>query len=135
MVVISTLTSPSFRCTHTIFVDKAEYQATKIIVCPLPGCCYAWCKICSQEVEVGGPQHSCDGSSELNHLMKARGWKYCPGKRSLPHEIAIVRSQSILEGCQTPAEKIDGCNYISVRHNPCLSGDLSVVPDLNTNGC
>ncbi|KAI0723138.1 hypothetical protein C8Q76DRAFT_721731 [Earliella scabrosa] len=88
------------KCTHTIFVDKAEYQATKIIVCPLPGCCYAWCKICSQEVEVGGPQHSCDGSSELNHLMKARGWKYCPG-------------------CQTPAEKIDGCNYISCTSPGC----------------
>ena len=77
------LYSPSFRCVQTIFVDKAEYQEAQEIVCPLPGCVYAWCKACSQAIEIGGPKHSCDGSSELKHLMDLRGWKHCPGNMAL----------------------------------------------------
>ncbi|RDX55443.1 hypothetical protein OH76DRAFT_1414782 [Lentinus brumalis] len=64
------------KCKQTIFVDKAEYQEAQEIVCPLPRCGYAWCKTCSQAIEIGGPKHSCDG-------------------------------------CQTPADKIDGCNHMT----------------------
>lgn len=67
------------RCQQSIFVDRFEYQEERIIVCPLPGCNYAWCKACQQKIDIGGPRHSCDGSSELEHLMAQRGWKYCPG--------------------------------------------------------
>ncbi|KAI0921704.1 hypothetical protein AcW2_006593 [Taiwanofungus camphoratus] len=93
------------RCKNSVFVDRKEYEQTELIVCPLQGCSYAWCKACSQQIDIGGPQHSCDGSSELRHLMNERGWKYCPG-------------------CQTPAEKIEGCNHMT-----CMS------PGCNTHFC
>lgn len=61
-------------------MDKAEYQETKIIRCPLNDCGYLWCRLCSQEVDPSMPEHTCDGSNELDHLMKEKGWKYCPRK-------------------------------------------------------
>ena len=70
------------RCQQTVSVDKEEYKAQKTIACPLRGCNHVWCKACSREIEIGGPQHSCDGSSELNHLMNERGWRKCPGMPS-----------------------------------------------------
>ncbi|KAI1789534.1 hypothetical protein LXA43DRAFT_1020714 [Ganoderma leucocontextum] len=88
------------KCLNTIFVDKKEYQEAQEIVCPLRGCGYAWCKLCSHAIQIGGPKHSCDGSSELNDLMHRRGWKHCPG-------------------CQTPAEKIDGCNHMTCASPGC----------------
>ncbi|KAK7676898.1 hypothetical protein QCA50_020154 [Cerrena zonata] len=93
------------KCKQAAFVDKGEYDEEKIIVCPVPGCRHVWCKACSATIDVSGPNHSCDGSSELNHLMKRQGWKYCPG-------------------CRTPAEKISGCNHIT-----CVS------PGCNTHFC
>ncbi|KAI0796933.1 hypothetical protein C8Q75DRAFT_802600 [Abortiporus biennis] len=84
------------RCKNAVFVDKQEYEASDIIVCPLPGCNNAWCKNCSQTIQIGGPLHSCDGTTELAHLMSQRGWKRCPG-------------------CKTPTEKIDGCNHMAVN--------------------
>ncbi|OBZ76589.1 hypothetical protein A0H81_03829 [Grifola frondosa] len=88
------------RCKESIFVDKNEYQETEILVCPLQRCNYTWCKACSQQIDIGGPQHSCDGSSELKHLMGQRGWKHCPG-------------------CKTPAEKIEGCNHMTCSAPGC----------------
>ncbi|KAI9069218.1 hypothetical protein FKP32DRAFT_1641142 [Trametes sanguinea] len=92
-------------CTQSAFVDKSEYEQCKVVNCPIAGCVYAWCKQCSQTVDPAGPEHSCDGSNELEHIMKQQGWKHCPG-------------------CNTPAEKIAGCNHIS-----CLS------PGCNTHFC
>ncbi|KAH9853651.1 hypothetical protein C2E23DRAFT_884804 [Lenzites betulinus] len=92
-------------CKETLFVDRDEYQNSKIIHCPLKGCGYVWCKVCSQKVDPKGPEHSCDGTNELEHIMKEKGWKHCPG-------------------CQTPAEKISGCNHLS-----CLT------PGCNTHFC
>ncbi|KDQ64237.1 hypothetical protein JAAARDRAFT_166285 [Jaapia argillacea MUCL 33604] len=92
-------------CKNTVFVDKQEHDETEIIACPMPRCTYAWCKLCSRSIVIGGPKHSCDGSSELKHLMQQRGWKYCPG-------------------CMTPAEKVDGCNHMT-----CM------VPGCNTHFC
>ena len=71
------------RCKQSTFVDKHDFEAAKTIVCPLPDCPHIWCKACQQSIQAGGPQHSCDGSSELDHLMKERGWKYCPSR--FPH--------------------------------------------------
>ncbi|KAH9912633.1 uncharacterized protein BXZ73DRAFT_107363 [Epithele typhae] len=92
-------------CKRTIFVDKREYQQTSEVVCPFPKCGYAWCKMCSQALDPSGPKHSCDGSSELRHLMGERGWKACPG-------------------CDTPTEKTGGCNHMT-----CMS------PACNTHFC
>ncbi|KAK0217806.1 hypothetical protein IW262DRAFT_1093833 [Armillaria fumosa] len=93
------------QCKESAFVDRTEYQEAGIIACPLPRCNHTWCKSCQQTVDVTGPQHSCDGSSELDHLMKQRGWKYCPG-------------------CKTPVQKESGCNHMT-----CMS------PGCNTHFC
>ncbi|KAJ6488102.1 hypothetical protein DFH09DRAFT_1252788 [Mycena vulgaris] len=93
------------KCTQSVFVDRAEYEAAPILVCPLPRCNYAWCKACQQAIVMDGPKHSCDGSSELEHLMKSRGWKHCPG-------------------CKTPFQKSSGCNHMT-----CMS------PGCNTHFC
>ncbi|KAF8216876.1 hypothetical protein K438DRAFT_1797974 [Mycena galopus ATCC 62051] len=92
-------------CKESVFVDRTEYEAAPILVCPLPKCNYAWCKSCQQTIPMDGPKHSCDGSSELEHLMKRRGWKHCPG-------------------CKTPFQKSDGCNHMT-----CMS------PGCNTHFC
>ncbi|KAF5362263.1 hypothetical protein D9756_002246 [Leucocoprinus leucothites] len=92
-------------CAHTMFVDRQELQETKIISCPWPGCQFVWCKACQQQIEVGGPQHSCDGSSELRHLMQQQGWKTCPG-------------------CSTPVQKSEGCNHMTC-----------ITPACNTHFC
>lgn len=52
---------------NTMFVDKEDYQQVQEIVCPLSGCEYSWCKLCSQAIEAGGSKHSCDGTSELSN--------------------------------------------------------------------
>ncbi|KAK0467153.1 uncharacterized protein EV420DRAFT_1507489 [Desarmillaria tabescens] len=93
------------QCKKSAFVDRTEYQEAGIIACPLPGCNHTWCKSCQQTIDVTGPQHSCDGSSELDYLMKQRGWKYCPG-------------------CKTPVQKESGCNHMT-----CMS------PGCNTHFC
>lgn len=66
------------RCKRSAFVDRDDYNETSNITCPLPGCSYTWCKFCNRGIKIKGPKHSCDGSSELDHLMKTKGWKYCP---------------------------------------------------------
>ncbi|KAI5122455.1 hypothetical protein M0805_008766 [Coniferiporia weirii] len=95
------------KCKQSAFVDKREYDEMKVLACPFPRCNYLWCKDCQQEVPLGHdtPPHSCDGSTELKHLMDKRGWKNCPG-------------------CKTPTEKIDGCNHMT-----CCS------PGCNTHFC
>ncbi|KAH9912630.1 uncharacterized protein BXZ73DRAFT_56145, partial [Epithele typhae] len=103
------------KCKEAIFVDKTEYQEVQTIVCPLRGCGHVWCKMCSQAIQIGGPKHSCDGSSELQHLMGQHGWKNCPGARP---------ANAFYSGCQTPAEKTEGCNHMT-----CIS------PSCNTHFC
>ncbi len=66
------------RCQRSMFVARDELEGVNIIVCPLPDCYHAWCKLCQQSIDSSGPNHSCDGTSELHHLMKKEGWKYCP---------------------------------------------------------
>jgi hypothetical protein len=98
-----------------MFVARDEHEEAKILVCPLPGCNHAWCKQCQQSIEMNGPKHSCDGTSELDHLMKQQGWKYCPCKPAPAISIlwALIFSSSL--ACKTPIQKVSGCNHMSVR--------------------
>ncbi|KAI0692273.1 hypothetical protein BC835DRAFT_1357920 [Cytidiella melzeri] len=82
------------QCQQAVFVDKVEYDEQEVVACPLPGCTHAWCKACSRSIDFAGPKHSCDGTSELNHLMNQQGWKNCPA-------------------CRTPISKSDGCNHMT----------------------
>ncbi|KIK76925.1 hypothetical protein PAXRUDRAFT_835170 [Paxillus rubicundulus Ve08.2h10] len=66
------------RCQHSAFIDRGDLEATNELRCPVSGCDHMWCRKCQQSIDPKGPTHSCDGASELNHLMKERGWKYCP---------------------------------------------------------
>lgn len=87
---------------HSSFIDREEFNEARELTCPLTDCNYAWCKGCQQEIIPNGPEHSCDGSSELKHLAQQQGWKYCPT-------------------CNTPCEKIAGCNFISCISPGCNS--------------
>jgi len=102
-------------CKEGMFVDKAEYEATEVITCPLRGCNCTWCKACHREIDITGPKHSCDGTSELDHLVKQEGWKYCPGKFDQhwmsPGPEMFTRS---LLGCKVPVQKNGGCNHMLV---------------------
>lgn len=93
------------KCKRSTFVDRYDFHDMDIIVCPLPDCAHIWCKACQLSITLDGVQHSCDGTSELDHLMKERGWKYCPS-------------------CRTPFHKEAGCNHMT-----CLS------PGCNTHFC
>ncbi|KAI9434828.1 hypothetical protein H4582DRAFT_1818325 [Lactarius indigo] len=88
------------KCERSMFVAKDEHDEAKIIPCPLPDCSHAWCKQCQQTIDFNGPKHSCDGTSELDHLMKQQGWKYCPS-------------------CKTPIQKVSGCNHMSCMTPAC----------------
>ncbi|KAI9511016.1 hypothetical protein F5148DRAFT_1010122 [Russula earlei] len=88
------------KCKRSMFVAKDEHEETLIIACPLPDCNHVWCKQCQQSIDFEGPKHSCDGTSELDHLMKEQGWKYCPT-------------------CKTPIQKESGCNHMSCMTPAC----------------
>lgn len=93
------------KCQRSVPVDKQEHDESSMLVCPLPDCNHIWCKACQQSFVIGGPPHSCDGTSELDHLMKQRGWKYCPN-------------------CKTPVQRDGGCSHMT-----CIS------PACNTHFC
>ena len=58
--------------------------------CPMDGCTYVWCKGCQQEIIPNEPEHSCDGTSELKHLVQEQGWKFCPSKFTYPFLIVMT---------------------------------------------
>jgi len=68
------------RCSSSSFFDRRQLNEARNLKCPFNGCNFMWCKGCQQEIIPHGPQHSCDGSSEMKHLVHQRGWKYCPSK-------------------------------------------------------
>lgn len=106
-------------------MDRQDHDDTQSIVCPLHDCNHIWCKTCQQTIVVGGPKHSCDGSSELDHLMKEKGWRYCPSAcpPDLPH---FSDNRAILD-CKTPILKESGCNHMTVSLLVLLSCGLAVL--------
>ena len=100
-----------------MFVAKDEHEESSVITCPLPDCNHTWCKQCQQSVDRCGPKHSCDGTLELDYLMKQQGWKYCPSE-PVP-AAAFYRSEFQFPfcsiACKTPIQKVSGCNHMSVR--------------------
>ncbi|KAJ7242524.1 hypothetical protein C8J57DRAFT_1244061 [Mycena rebaudengoi] len=79
---------PAHKCKDSMFVDQSEYEVAPIIVC-------------QQTIGVSGPKHSCDGSSELEDLMRRRGWKHCPG-------------------CKTAFQKESECNHMTCLPPGCV---------------
>jgi len=77
------LMSTMLRCNQSAFVDRHDIEATELMQCPVLGCDHVWCRKCQQTVERGGPEHSCDGSKELEHLVQEQGWKFCPSALNL----------------------------------------------------
>src|SRR6266849_5644032 len=104
-----------------MFVARDEHEEAKIIHCPLQDCNHAWCKQCQQSIDFNGPKHSCDGTSELDHLMKEQGWKYCPSE---PVPVTFrLGSQflPLLPQARPPSKKFRGvitCRYV-VRFRHC----------------
>lgn len=93
------------KCKRSAFVDRQDYDFMRNISCPLRDCNHVWCKECQQTIIPGGPKHSCDGSAELDRLVKRKGWRYCPS-------------------CKTPIQKVSGCNHL-----------MCIVPRCNTHFC
>lgn len=91
-----------FACNNSFLVDRDEFSQEKLITCPLPNCHKIWCKTCNQVLDDPKAEHTCDGSAELKRLVEEKKWKFCPG-------------------CNTPAEKISGCNHMT-----CLSPGCNV---------
>ncbi|KAG9314710.1 hypothetical protein JVU11DRAFT_5519 [Chiua virens] len=88
------------QCKRPAFVDREDYTDVINIVCPQTDCHHVWCKKCEQTIVIDGLKHSCDGSSELDHLMKEKGWKHCPN-------------------CTTPILKETGCNHMACIATGC----------------
>lgn len=68
-----------------MFLARDEHEKVDKIICPLPNCRHIWCKKCQQSVGFGPSKHSCDGTAELDQLMKKNGWKYCPSEFASAH--------------------------------------------------
>jgi hypothetical protein len=98
-----------------MFVARDEHDEMNIITCPLPDCNHIWCKQCQQTIELNGPKHSCDGTSELDHLMKQQGWKHCPSMSASLRYFLYLIFLFVFAACKTPIQKTSGCNHMSVR--------------------
>ena len=124
------------RCQRSMFVARDDHDEAEIIACPLPDCDNIWCKQCQQTVDIGGPRHSCDGTLELDHLMKQQGWKYCPCMSVLT---CYRKSPTLFFlACRTPIQKVSGCNHMSVSSIVIwrLSADqLITLPQCMTPAC
>lgn len=85
------------RCKEVMNVDRGQFAQESVLVCPLPRCGHKWCKSCLKALASSQQHHRCKNSN-IDRLMKRKGWKYCPG-------------------CRTPVQKETGCNHMTVsRH-------------------
>ena len=103
------------RCQRSMSVARDEHEEANVIACPLPDCNNAWCKQCQQPINFEGPRHSCDGTSELDHLMKQQGWKYCPSESASTRRHLRPLISFFFSACKTPIQKESGCNHMTVR--------------------
>jgi hypothetical protein len=106
------------RCQRTMFVAKDEHEEAKIIPCPLPDCNHVWCKHCQQSIDVDGPKHSCDGTSELAHLVKQEGWKYCPSEPVPAYYVLSSQFLPLFQRARHLSRKYQDvitCRYVGVN--------------------
>lgn len=102
------------KCKKTMHVDREDYVNLTIITCPIRKCRYTWCKRCLRKV-VAGVDHAC-GREELEKLMASKGYQFCPG-------------------CQTPCEKISGCNHITCKVPGCHTEFCYACGKASCRGC
>ncbi|EJD54597.1 hypothetical protein AURDEDRAFT_141402 [Auricularia subglabra TFB-10046 SS5] len=43
-------------CSRSSYVDTMDYHAAEVIACPLPDCCFRWCKECNKPVDEHGAE-------------------------------------------------------------------------------
>ncbi|KAH7310392.1 hypothetical protein B0J17DRAFT_585986, partial [Rhizoctonia solani] len=101
-------------CRGSVFVDREDHGRAETITCPIPGCTHKWCKQCNQTIQ-NGEKHTCDGSTELENLMREQGWKHCPG-------------------CRTPIERSFGCNHMTCTTPGCNTHFCYVCGKVVTQG-
>ncbi|TFK26234.1 hypothetical protein FA15DRAFT_755248 [Coprinopsis marcescibilis] len=87
-------------CKKSMQIAREDYLAEPFIVCPLPPCKKRFCRACQLLVAGTETQHACKIDEALDELMKANGWRYCPG-------------------CKTPVQKESGCNHMTCRTPGC----------------
>jgi hypothetical protein len=88
-----------------MFVSRDEHDEVNIITCPLPDCNHEWCKQCQQSIDSKDQEHSCDGTVELDYLMKQQGWKYCPSEPA-PVAFYLLKSQFLFRVQDAHSENI-----------------------------
>jgi hypothetical protein len=67
------------RCKQVLMVAREDYLNEPFITCNLPGCSSRFCRACLVVMEGQSDEHTCKVDEELDALMKANGWRYCPG--------------------------------------------------------
>ncbi|EJD53500.1 hypothetical protein AURDEDRAFT_110336 [Auricularia subglabra TFB-10046 SS5] len=102
------------KCKKSMNVDRDDYMAMNVITCPIRKCHYTWCKRCLHKV-APGVDHTC-GQAELQKLMTSKGYQFCPG-------------------CQTPCEKISGCNHITCKVPGCRTEFCYACGKASCRGC
>ncbi|KAJ7120033.1 hypothetical protein C8R44DRAFT_981988 [Mycena epipterygia] len=121
------------KCEASMFVDRLEYEAATVLVCPVPGCDHIWCKACQRTIDFTALPHSCGGPAEAE-FPKTPSEVPSTQPEVLNTQSEVLNTQSevvnqepdlITQGtwkccpeCQTPFEKIDGCNHMQCP-SPC----------------
>ncbi|KZW03820.1 hypothetical protein EXIGLDRAFT_599356 [Exidia glandulosa HHB12029] len=103
------------KCKKSMHVDREDYVAMNVITCPMRKCRYTWCKRCLHKVRNATNHHAC-GREELEKLMASKGYQFCPG-------------------CQTPCEKISGCNHITCKAPGCKTEFCYACGKASCRGC
>ncbi|KIJ14023.1 hypothetical protein PAXINDRAFT_169973 [Paxillus involutus ATCC 200175] len=56
--------------------QPSSNEETSIVLCPKQDLHHVWWKACQQTIVPDDPEHSWDGSFQLDYVMKEQGWKY-----------------------------------------------------------